>query len=305
MKTLIIATRGSKLALWQATWVAHQVKTLAPEVDLKVQTFVTQGDAIPDRPLSEIGGKGVFTHEIEAALQQGRIQMAVHSLKDLPAELPPGLIIGATPKREDARDVLISRSGQSLAELPAGSAIGTSSLRRSSQILAFRPDLRPLDLRGNVDTRLRRLYAGPYDAIILAAAGLSRLGLAVRATEYLAMDVMLPAPGQGALAVEARADDTETLSVLTRLDHTATRAATTAERALLAALGGGCHLPIAAYGEVDPTRGILHLRGLVATPDGSRVVRGEIAGSPEHAALLGAELAAQLLARGAKEIIQP
>lgn len=303
MKTLVIGTRASKLAQQQARWVTEQIKNLAPEVNLEVQTFVTHGDAFSDTPLPAIGGRGIFTHEIEAALLQGRIQMAAHSLKDLPTELPPGLIIGATPEREDARDALISRAGRCLAELPANAVIGTSSLRRSSQLLALRPDLRIVPLRGNVDTRLQKLEDGPYDAIVLAAAGLLRLGLANRITEYLAPDVMLPAPGQGALAVEVQDTDTATLALVARLDHAPTRAAVTAERALLSALGGGCQLPIAAYGAVDEACAMLRLRGLIAAQDGRRIARGEISGPLAQAERLGAALADELLSRGGREII--
>lgn len=304
MKTLVIGTRASKLALQQTHWVARRIGELAPEVSLEVRTIVTHGDVDADTPLPALGGKGAFTQEIEAALLQGRIQMAVHSLKDLPTELPAGLVIGATPERGDARDALISREGRALAELPAGAVVGTSSLRRSAQLLALRPDLRIAPLRGNVDTRLRKLGEGMYDAIVLAVAGLARLGLAGRITEHLAPEVMLPAPGQGALAVEARADDGETLALLAAaLEHPATRAAVTAERALLTALGGGCHLPIAAYGEVAPGTGVLRLRGLIAAADGRRSVRGEIGGPAADAARLGAALAEELLGRGGREIM--
>lgn len=305
MKTLVIGTRGSKLALRQAQWVADRLAGLASEIEVAVQTIVTQGEIAADIPLPQIGRKGLFTHEIEAALLQGRIHAAVHSLKDLPTELPPDLSLAAVPERADARDAWLSTAGRGLTDLPAGSVVGTSSLRRAAQILARRPDLKIMDLRGNVDTRLRKLEAGQYDAIVLAAAGLHRLGLADRITEYLSPDVLMPAPGQGALAVETRADDAETLTLLARLDHAPTRTSVTAERTLLMTLGGGCQLPVGAYGVVDEAAGTLRLRGLIAAVDGSRAVRGEITGPSAQASRLGVELAAELLGRGGKEIMKP
>lgn len=301
MKKLVIGTRGSQLALRQAHAIAARLTLLAKETEVSVQTFVTCGDASNESPLWGLQGQGVFTREIEAALGAGTIHMAVHSLKDLPIELPPGLTIGAITEREDARDALISRNGHRLADLPPGSAIGTSSPRRAAQILAQRPDVRIIPLRGNVDTRLRKLEAGACDAIIVAAAGLIRLGLTHHVTEYLALDVMLPAPGQGALAVEARADDSETLALLAHLDHAPTRAAVTAERAFLKAAGGGCHLPIAAHATVCPETATLRLRGLIAADGDHWLRRGEIVGRPDEADQLGAALAAELLSRGGKE----
>lgn len=301
MKRIVIGTRGSQLALWQAHAIAARLTLLAKGATVSVQTFVTRGDASDEGPLWGLQGQGVFTREIEAALGAGSIHMAVHSLKDLPIALPPGLTIGAITEREDARDALISRNGHRLADLPPDSTIGTSSPRRAAQILAQRPDLRVIPLRGNVDTRLRKLEAGACDAIIVAAAGLIRLGLTRHITEYLALDVMLPAPGQGALAVEARADDSETLALLARLDHMPTRAAVTAERAFLKAAGGGCHLPIAAYATVCPETNTLHLRGLIAADGDRRLRRGEIVGRLDEADQLGAELAADLLCQGSME----
>jgi len=303
MREIVIGTRGSPLALQQARAVAAQVAALADGAEVKLQTIVTHGDADAEGPLAQLKGQGIFTREIEIALLAGRIHMAVHSLKDLPTELPSGLTIGAIVAREDARDALISRQGHRLADLPPASLIGTSSLRRAAQVLAQRPDLQIMPLRGNVDTRLRKLQAGACDALILAAAGLIRLGLAHWITEYLTLAEMVPAPGQGALAIEARADDYETLAFLARLDHAPTRAAVTAERAFLRAVGGGCHLPVAAYAALCPDDGSLRLHGLIASTDGRRLVRGAISGPADEADRIGAALAADLLARGGKEIM--
>jgi hydroxymethylbilane synthase len=285
---IVIGTRASQLALWQTNWVAQKLTALSPEVEIIVQTITTKGDTQTDALLPQIGDKGLFTREIEAALLAGQIHLAVHSLKDLPTEttarvIPSGakqspsrdleiassrkpllvmtsrLILAAISEREDARDVLVSHLKVGLDHLPHGARVGTSSLRRAAQLRAYRPDLQIVNLRGNVDTRLRKAGTEECDAIVLAAAGILRLGYADRITEYLSLDVMLPAVGQGALAVQARANDAATLELLKPLDHAPTRAAATAERAFLRALGGGCQVPIAAYGE---TRGsTLHLRG--------------------------------------------
>lgn len=302
MSRIIIGTRASKLALWQAEWVAARLRSLQPGLDVAIQCIATKGDVVSNVPLPEIGDKGLFTREIEAALRANEIQLAVHSLKDLPTEMPPGLTISAITEREDVRDILISRLGPGLSDLPPRARLGTSSTRRAAQILAYRPDLQIVNLRGNVDTRLRKAVTGEYDAIVIAAAGLLRLGLTDRITEYLSLDVMLPAVGQGALAVQAREDDTRTLHLLAGLDHAPTRVATTAERAFLRRMGGGCHVPIAAYGEASGDA--LRLRGLVATPDGARVVRGQVTDQMIHAEAIGEELATRLLATGGKEILR-
>ena len=303
MREIVIGTRGSPLALQQARAIAAQVAALADGAEVRVQAIVTHGDADAEGPLVQLEGQGLFTREIEIALLAGRIHIAVHSLKDLPTELPSGLTIGAIVAREDARDAVISRRGHRLADLPPASLIGTSSLRRAAQVLAQRPDLQITPLRGNVDTRLRKLQAGACDALILAAAGLIRLGLAHRITEYLTLAEMVPAPGQGALAIEASADDYATLALLARLDHAPTRAAVMAERSFLREVGGGCHLPVAAYAMFCPNDGGLRLQGLIASADGRRLVRGAITGRADEAEQIGAALAADLLARGGKEIV--
>ncbi|MCX7841351.1 MAG: hydroxymethylbilane synthase, partial [Anaerolineae bacterium] len=267
-----------------------------PHIEIVIRTITTRGDTHTDAPLPQIGDKGLFTRELEAALLAGEIHCAVHSLKDLPTQSPisnlQSLTIAAITERADARDVLISRHNLDLNHLPRGARIGTSSLRRAAQLRAYRPDVHIVNLRGNVDTRLRKAQSDEYDAIVLAAAGVLRLGHAERITEFLSFDVMLPAPGQGALAVQTRADDTTTRALLEPLDHAPTRAATTAERAFLRALGGGCQVPIAAYGEVNGDT--LRLRGLVASTDGTRVVRGEVSGAVMYAEELGERLAMML-----------
>lgn len=301
---ITMGTRGSALARWQTEWVMTRLREAWPVVGFGVKLFTTSGDRLLDKPLPEIGGKGVFTEELENALRAGEIDIAVHSLKDLPIDDAPGLTIGAISAREDARDVLISREGWTLAGLPAGARVGTSSLRRSAQLLAARPDLTLLPLRGNVDTRIGKVMRGDYDAIVLAAAGVRRLGLAAHITEYLPYDVMLPAPGQGALAVQCRAGDERIRDLLAALDDRPTRLAVTAERAFLNGLGGGCSAPVAAYALAAPQPPVsgLHLTGLVASPDGKRTFRVEGQGNDPLA--LGAELARQAFARGAGELIQ-
>ena len=298
---LIIGTRASQLALWQTNWVAQKLAALNPGIEIVIQTITTEGDTQTDTPLPKFGNKGLFTCEIEAALLAGQIDVAVHSLKDLPTDPPlsttgegkgGGLTLAAITEREDVRDVLVSRLKIGLDQLPRGARVGTSSLRRTAQLRAHRLDLQIVNLRGNVDTRLSKADTAEYDAVVLAAAGVLRLGHAARITEYLPLDVMLPAVGQGALAVQARADDAATCELLALLDHAPTRAATTAERAFLRALGGGCQVPIAAYGEVDGTA--LRLRGLIARADGTRVIRGEMSGDMTQAEELGEKLASQL-----------
>jgi len=289
---VVIGTRASRLALWQTNWVAQQLRALHPHIEIVIRTITTKGDTHADTPLPKIGDKGLFTREIEAALVAGEIHCAVHSLKDLPTQSPISNLQSLITTREDARDVLISRLNLGLDHLPRGARVGTSSLRRAAQLRAHRPDLRIVNLRGNVDTRLRKAETEEYDAIVVAAAGVLRLGFADRITEFLPFEVMLPAPGQGALAVQARADDAATLALIAPLDHAPTRAATTAERAFLRALGGGCQIPVAAYAETRD--GTLHLRGLVASEDGTRVARGQVRGAVEQAEALGEELARML-----------
>ncbi|RPJ42368.1 MAG: hydroxymethylbilane synthase, partial [Chloroflexi bacterium] len=271
-----------------------------PGLSCRMVTLVTEGDKTLDRPLPEIGGKGLFTAELENALRSGEIDLAVHSLKDLPVDSSPGLCIGAISKRADARDVFISANYQSLATLPNKARVGTSSLRREAQIKAARPDLEVLPLRGNVDTRIRKAMQGDYEAIILAAAGLERLDLGRNVTEFRPFEVMLPAPGQGALAVQCRAEDVELIQLLRAVHHPATDQAVTAERAFLAALGGGCSAPVAAY--ANPNGALLEMTGLVASVDGQRVVR--VSAVDESPTALGKRLAHQALDQGAGDLLK-
>jgi hydroxymethylbilane synthase len=302
VRELVIGTRGSKLALWQAEWVHAQLRRIDPGLAVTLKPIKTTGDKILDTPLAAIGGKGLFIKEIEEALLRGEIDLAVHSVKDLPTRLPAGLELLAIPEREDPRDVLISREGLTLNRLAAGARIGTSSLRRQAQILHLRPDLSIQILRGNVDTRIRKFEAGDYDGIILAAAGIHRLGLADRVSEYLAPEVCLPAIGQGALALEGRADDSFVREVTGGLEHGASRIAVTAERALLERLEGGCQVPIAAHATING--GTLILKALVAGVNGRRLVRDSIEGPMTEAYQLGTRLAERLLERGGDEILR-
>lgn len=295
---LIFATRPSALARWQTQWVIDALQQAHPGLACEEKVITTQGDRILDKPLPEIGGKGLFTAELEAELLSGAVHCAVHSLKDLPVEDPPGLTVGCIPERAEAREALISKAGYSLSSLPRGAVCGTSSLRRAAQLLALRSDLRIESLRGNVDTRVRKALEGRYDAILLAGAGLTRLGLEAHVTEWIPLEVMLPAPGQGALAVQCRAEDEVTLKLLSALEHPATRRAVEAERSFLRGLGGGCSLPVAAYAAGDP---LIRMTGLAAAPDGSRSVR--VLGSGEQAAELGHRLAREAIADGALEIL--
>src|SRR4051812_31560651 len=293
---LVIASRGSQLALWQARWVQTQLAALGHES--RIEIIKTTGDKITDVPLAKVGTKGLFTKEIEEALLDGRADLAVHSLKDLPTELPAGLVLAAIPPREDPRGAGV---GEKPAGPPQGAKVGTSSLRRSAQLRKLRPDLAIESVRGNLDTRLRKLDEGQYDAILLAAAGLKRLGWADRIAEILPADVMCSAVGQGALAIETRAagPGREACAVI---DHADTRAAVTAERGLLGALGGGCQVPIGAYATVD--NGILHLLGVVASPDGTELIRAESEGLVADAESIGRALGAELLSRGARAILE-
>ncbi len=300
---LIFATRPSALARWQTRWVISALQATHPGLVCEEKVITTQGDKILDKPLPEIGGKGLFTQELESELLSGAVHCAVHSLKDLPVENPAGLTLGCIPARAEMRDALVSARGYTLATLPAGARVGTSSLRRAAQILAARPDVTTASLRGNVDTRLRKALDGQYDAIILAGAGLTRLGLDKHVTEWLPLEVMLPAPGQGALAVQCCANDQPTLSLLAALEDNSTRKAVTAERAFLAGLGGGCSLPVAAYGQSSVIRDqfSVALTGLVIPTDGRTVIR--VTGKGTDPLELGARLAAEALARGAADIL--
>ncbi len=298
---IIFATRPSALARWQTQWVISALQQAHPGLDCETKIITTQGDTILDKPLPEIGGKGLFTQELESELLSGAVHCAVHSLKDLPVENPVGLTIGCIPQRAEVRDALISAQGLGLAELPPGAVVGTSSLRRAAQILAARPDLRTASLRGNVDTRLRKALEGQYDAILLAGAGLTRLGFGAQVTEWLPLELMLPAPGQGALAVQCRSGDRPTLALLQALEDAPSRAAVEAERAFLSGLGGGCAVPVAAYAQSAASES-LALTGLVIAPDGSRAVK--VSGQGQAALALGGELARQALAQGAGEILK-
>jgi hydroxymethylbilane synthase len=299
--TVTIGTRGSQLALWQANWIRSALQQHDPDLNVELFKIKTRGDKILDVPLAKVGGKGLFVKEIEEAMLDGRIDVAVHSMKDMPALIPEGLCIGAVPKRESPKDVLIANSAAGFADLPQGASIGTSSLRRGAQLLFLRPDLKIRPLRGNLDTRLKKLETEGLDAVVLAAAGVRRLGLANRITEVLEEEVMLPAVGQGALCVEVRSDDRETRSRVSRLEDAETRTTVTAERAFLARLEGGCQVPIAAHGRLAGGR--LVLTGLVADVAGTRRIKEIAEGPPESAEAIGTALAETLLSRGAQEIL--
>lgn len=292
-RPLIVGTRGSALALRQTHMVVAALRRLHPEVVVEIREIRTTGDAEQHVSLRAIGGQGIFVKEIEEALLRRDIDLAIHSLKDLPGTIPPGLLLGATPKREDARDALISRDGLTLAQLPPSAVIGTGAARRIAQLRALRPDCTIIDLRGNVDTRLRKALDphGPYHAIVLALSGLKRMGRANVVTEILSLDTMLPAPGQGALGLEVREEDTWARALIAPLDHPATTSAVRAERAFLAALGGGCQAPIAALGQVRARR--LTLTGLVEQPDGT-LTRKTIQGTTHEAEELGQILASHM-----------
>ncbi len=300
---LIFATRPSALARWQTQWVIAALKAAHPGLVCEEKIIATQGDKILNKPLPEIGGKGLFTQELENELLSGAVHCAVHSLKDLPVENPEGLTMGCVPTRSDVRDALVSKNGYSLKTLPPGALVGTSSLRRAAQLLAARPDVITASLRGNVDTRLRKALEGQYDAIILAGAGLNRLGLEKNITEWLSLEVMLPAPGQGALAIQCRTDDEVTLSLLAELEDDSTRKTVTAERQFLLGLGGGCAVPVAAYAQMSD-RGrqtMIMLTGLVISPNGKQAVK--VTGQGTDAIQLGNELAQQSIAQGASDIL--
>lgn len=302
--TLRAGTRGSALARWQTARVSDALERLTG-VSSRPVVLSTTGDRDLDIPLPALGGKGAFTAELETALREGRIDFAVHSLKDLPVADAPGIAVAAVLSRDDPRDVVIARSGTPLADLPQGAVVGTSSNRRMAQIAAARPDLGVRSLRGNVDTRVQKALAGEYDAIVIAAAGVHRLGLTRHITEYLTFEQMLPAPGQGALAVQCRADDDATRTLLEVLDDPAARTPTAAERSFLSDLGGGCAAPIAALGESfeGDGRRRLRLTGLVASLNGRRVVRGTVEGEWSSGTKLAGELAAYVTGLGARELL--
>ncbi|EOU9539714.1 hydroxymethylbilane synthase [Cronobacter dublinensis] len=298
---LRIATRQSPLALWQAQYVKQRLEACHPGLTVELVPMVTRGDVILDTPLAKVGGKGLFVKELELAMLDGRADIAVHSMKDVPVEFPEGLGLVTICEREDPRDAFVSNQYKSLDDMPAGSIVGTSSLRRQCQIAARRPDLIIRSLRGNVGTRLSKLDNGEYDAIILAVAGLKRLQLDARITSALAPEVSLPAVGQGAVGIECRLDDTRTRDLLAPLNHDETAVRVRAERAMNTRLEGGCQVPIGSYAELKD--GELWLRALVGAPDGSRLVRGERRGAPHEAQSLGVSLAEELLNHGAREIL--
>lgn len=296
---LIIATRPSALALWQTRWVISSLQSFWPDLNCVERIMTTEGDRILNRPLPEIGGKGVFTQELEEALISGKVHAAVHSLKDLPVEQPPGLVIGAVPARGETRDVLVSADGYSLEGLPPGAKVGTSSLRRAAQLRALRPDLNIESLRGNIDTRIRKAMDHHYDAILLAGAGVVRLGLEKYVTQWLSLSTMLPAPGQGALAVQCRDNDEETLAYLSAIDDRQARMSTHAERTFLAALGGGCAVPVAAYANLHGE--LIEIQGMVASEDGQNVIRCVSKGT--DAQQVGELCAQQALSQGARALL--
>lgn len=301
MRNIVVGSRRSKLALTQTKWVINELKQLGAPFTFEVKEIVTKGDRVLDVTLSKVGGKGLFVKEIEHELLAGGIDMAVHSMKDMPAVLSEGLVIGAVPRREDARDVLVSKGNRMLSDLPPGSVIGTSSLRRSAQLLAYRPDLTIKWIRGNIDTRLAKLESEEYDAIVLAAAGLARMGWGDDViSDYLPFDVCVPAVGQGALAVECREDDDELRQWLSRLNDEQTERAVRAERTFLQQMEGGCQVPIAGYAEVK--EGTVRLTALVASPDGKEMYKEIVTGADPEA--VGRQAAAVLIEQGAKALIE-
>lgn len=301
-RKVTIGTRGSQLALTQANWVASQLRSAHPGLEVELQIIKTKGDKILDVPLAKVGGKGLFVKEIEDALLDGRADLAVHSMKDVPTELPPNLFIACVPEREDVRDALISRAGAGLNDLPSGAIVGTSSLRRRSQLLHARPDLNVVSIRGNLDTRIKKLETENLDAIIVAAAGLRRMGLENQATQFIPTDIMVPAIGQGALGIEARQDDSETLVLLKVLHHPPTAVCVAAERAFLATMEGGCQVPLAALCTLSGDR--VDVSGLVADPDGKRYFRGQRQGAAKDSAEIGRVLAQELLDQGGRAVLQ-
>ena len=301
-KQIRIGTRASALALWQAEWVKSELEKKYPGMTVTLTKIKTTGDKILDVPLAKVGGKGLFVKEIEEAMLGNEIDIAVHSMKDVPTFFPDGLHLGAITKREDARDALLTRNNVKFNALPKGANVGTSSLRRQAQLMSVRPDFVIHQLRGNVDTRLRKLKEGQYDAIILAAAGVKRLGLAENVSEYIDPEISLPAIGQGALGIECRVDDRELNDLIAFFNHADSRTCVTGERALLRRLEGGCQVPIACYGEMK--NGKLKLTGLVGSVDGKRIIKDTIEGEPGNADKLGVTLAEKLLSQGADVILR-
>jgi hydroxymethylbilane synthase len=301
-RPLIVGTRGSRLALRQTELVIDALRASLPSIDVTVREVRTEGDRRANEPLSRIGGQGVFVKELEAALLRGEIDLAVHSLKDVPADLTPGCALAAYPERADPRDALVARDRVTLKHLPRGARVGTGSDRRSAQLRALRGDLVPVEIRGNVDTRVRKVEEGEVDAAVLAVAGLERLDLLERAAEVFTPDTMLPAVGQGALAVEVREDDAEATELLAAVDDRATRLACTAERSFLRRLGGGCRLPFGALASMAGAT--LRIQGFISDAGGAHTFRGESSGDPEAAEAIGAALAQALLDQGAAAYVE-
>jgi len=301
-KNIIIGSRGSQLALWQANWVKSELERIHRGVEVKIKVITTSGDKIQDVPLAKIGGKGLFVKEIEEALLSKEVDIAVHSMKDVPMMLPEELHISVITKRENPLDALISKNGEKLADLPIGSFIGTSSLRRSSQLLKYRSDFKIGALRGNVDTRLKKLEDGKYDAILLATAGLNRLGWTNKITEEVSHDILLPAMGQGALGIETHRDDFIAQGMISSLDDKLSHSAVNAERALVGALDGGCQVPIGSYATVE--NDLITLRGLVASLDGKIIYKLIKTGPVDDAINIGHALGVQLLSMGADKVLK-
>lgn len=300
-RVLRIGSRGSRLALWQAEFIKRLITRSLPDIKIEISVIRTTGDRVADLSLSLIGGKEVFVKEIEEALLLKEIGIAVHSMKDLPSTLPVGLKIGAVAKRHDPRDALVSKQGIRFDELPKGARIGTGSVRRQAQLLYFRPDLQIIPIRGNVDTRLRKLRNDGFDGVVLALAGLERMGLESEIAEVFSFDVLIPAPGQGAIAVECRGDDEEINQILLTINHEESEVATSAERSFLERLGGSCHVPVGCYAEVKEVR--IKILGLIASPDGKNLIREDIEGSVQNHKSLGKELAERILLKGGEEIL--
>jgi hydroxymethylbilane synthase len=303
MQKLRLATRQSKLALWQANFIKDKLEALHTNLRIELIGLTTKGDEITDKPLASFGGKGLFTKELEKSLLQNEADIAVHSLKDVPPQRPEKLVLAAFSPRADVRDVLISNQYSSLADLPTGATVGTCSVRRTAQVLALRPDIQIKMIRGNVDTRIAKLDNGEYDALIMAAAGLERLDLQHRISEYFTPEVMLPSVGQGALTIECRRDDQCTLELVSTLNDPDTAACVTAERTLILGLQGNCHSPIGAYARI--VDGELYLRGLVANANGSIIIKDEVYGEPKKPELLGHTLANKLISLGSDKLLQP
>lgn len=301
-KNIRIGTRGSQLALWQANFIKSEIERFFPDLLVELKVIKTTGDMITDRPLAMVGGKGLFVKEIETALLNNDIDLAVHSMKDMPGELPKGLMIGAIPERENPFDVLISKDGRLLVDYEKGAAIGTSSLRRASQIKHVRPDLRIVSIRGNLDTRIKKLKSGEYDAIVLAAAGLRRLGQESEITEYLNEPVMIPAVGQGALCIETRKDDGRIDSIMVKLDHYDTRVCVTGERAFLKQIEGSCHIPVACYGKIIDNEVVL--TAVVASEDGKDLIKEQLVSPMDKVKSQGRALADLVLEKGGKKILE-